>query len=553
MSARRCAAPGCREPVQQPSTGRPRRYHNDACRQRAYRKRHRRHKLSALFSSKSDEWSTPQDFFDEVSAEFGGFDLDVAATAQNAKCPVFFTREDDGLAQEWRGRCWMNPPHSDIAAWMKAWQASQTTAELVVCLVPSRTGTNGGASSRSAARLCSCAGVCASRAKNDAPFASAVVVFRNSETVTQLAAAGHLTVICVRFRMALSLYGRTRARLGAAEEPDALAPRTGGPARWLSNTTHRAAPASRNRARLRQHHSLPSNQSRGDSMTEQDRIEANLNEAKERTPKRSASTKRDACSSTATARTTWQGPQAFWSLSSTSTIQLLRLERLDYDTQEDWLAQPELGFDRSAYFRMIGGGVSRGVAQGAVEPFQIWNQQVDLVSGNRGDLVGTKDALEKHGRCPCGSCGWTDVQQREDPAGTSGAEDDEPAVGSGEEAVPERETEDTEPQREEAGEQRRLCQADPRAALPTVRDARGEAADSRVQSASGPLRADNVQARGVEEGMVAGLSEAGQFTITERVWALRVEHKHGLTCWTGEPPGPMGRTRSTAIPLPSRR
>ncbi len=71
------------------------------------------------------------------------FDLDVCATGENAKCDRFFTREDDGLAQAWTGRVWMNPPYGRmIGEWMrKAWESSQTTAELVVCLVPARTDT----------------------------------------------------------------------------------------------------------------------------------------------------------------------------------------------------------------------------------------------------------------------------------------------------------------------------------------------------------------------------------------------------------------------------
>lgn len=97
---------------------------------------------SVHFSSASDEWPTPQDFFDKCNAEFGPLDLDVCATAENAKCPRYFTKADDGLAQVWSGRVWMNPPYGrEIGAWMaKAWRSSQAGA-LVVCLVPARTDT----------------------------------------------------------------------------------------------------------------------------------------------------------------------------------------------------------------------------------------------------------------------------------------------------------------------------------------------------------------------------------------------------------------------------
>jgi len=48
---------------------------------------------SGMLSSKTDLWSTPQDFFDALDAEFH-FNTDVCATADNAKCKVFYSPED---------------------------------------------------------------------------------------------------------------------------------------------------------------------------------------------------------------------------------------------------------------------------------------------------------------------------------------------------------------------------------------------------------------------------------------------------------------------------
>ena len=74
---------------------------------------------SVHFSSATDLWATPQAFFDRLNAEFG-FELDVCATPDNAKCEKFFSKDDDGLAQRWLGVCWMNPPYGrEIGAWMK--------------------------------------------------------------------------------------------------------------------------------------------------------------------------------------------------------------------------------------------------------------------------------------------------------------------------------------------------------------------------------------------------------------------------------------------------
>ena len=56
----------------------------------------------ALFSSKTDEWSTPQHIFDALDAEFD-FNLDPCATDENHKCERYYTKEQDGLSQNWGG------------------------------------------------------------------------------------------------------------------------------------------------------------------------------------------------------------------------------------------------------------------------------------------------------------------------------------------------------------------------------------------------------------------------------------------------------------------
>ena len=57
---------------------------------------------SGLTSSNTDEWSTPQDLFDALDATFH-FTLDPCATPENAKCAKFYTKEQDGLKQDWGG------------------------------------------------------------------------------------------------------------------------------------------------------------------------------------------------------------------------------------------------------------------------------------------------------------------------------------------------------------------------------------------------------------------------------------------------------------------
>ena len=93
------------------------------------------------FSSATDLWSTPQHFFDKLDAEFH-FKTDVCAATGNAKCLYFFTKEDDGLSQQWSGVCWMNPPYGrEIGRWMRKAYESSLAGATVVCLVPARTDT----------------------------------------------------------------------------------------------------------------------------------------------------------------------------------------------------------------------------------------------------------------------------------------------------------------------------------------------------------------------------------------------------------------------------
>jgi len=97
-----------------------------------------------MFSSRSSEWETPQELFEELDRIFD-FTLDVCATPENAKVPSnYYTREDDGLTQDWGGhRCWMNPPYGrKIGGWVrKAYQESLKPDTIVVCLLPARTDT----------------------------------------------------------------------------------------------------------------------------------------------------------------------------------------------------------------------------------------------------------------------------------------------------------------------------------------------------------------------------------------------------------------------------
>ena len=135
---------------------------------------------AGMMSSNTDLWETPQDFFDELNMEFG-FDLDVCALPENAKCERYYTPKDDGLSMRWEGVCFMNPPYGrQIGRWVeKAYHAGRTGRATVVCLLPARTDTRWfqdyclkSNDLRFIRGRLKFGGV-----KNSAPFPSAVVVF----------------------------------------------------------------------------------------------------------------------------------------------------------------------------------------------------------------------------------------------------------------------------------------------------------------------------------------------------------------------------------------
>lgn len=139
---------------------------------------------TAMFSSQTDLWATPQAFFDTLNAEFH-FDLDVCATPENAKCEQYYSKQQDGLAQKWLGTCWMNPPYGrEIWKWVKkAHESANSEMATVVCLLPARTDTRwfhdyiyGKAEIRFVRGRLKFGD-----SQNSAPFPSMIAVFRPSE------------------------------------------------------------------------------------------------------------------------------------------------------------------------------------------------------------------------------------------------------------------------------------------------------------------------------------------------------------------------------------
>lgn len=140
-----------------------------------------------MFSSATDQWSTPQDFFDKLDSEFH-FTLDVAADETNHKCKRFFDKSVDGLSQPWHVSerenneiVWCNPPYGrEIGKWIEKAYKESLEGATVVMLLPARTDTKwfhdyiyGKAEIRFVRGRLKFGD-----SKNSAPFPSMVVIFR---------------------------------------------------------------------------------------------------------------------------------------------------------------------------------------------------------------------------------------------------------------------------------------------------------------------------------------------------------------------------------------
>lgn len=142
---------------------------------------------SGLMSSATDQWATPQDYFDLLNSEFQ-FDLDVCAQPWNAKCKKYISPEADALTMHWDGiNCFMNPPYGrEISQWMqKAFtEANRGGGRTVVCLVPARTDTKWWHDYAMKGEIRFIKGrlkfVSPNGTKDAAPFPSAVVIFRGN-------------------------------------------------------------------------------------------------------------------------------------------------------------------------------------------------------------------------------------------------------------------------------------------------------------------------------------------------------------------------------------
>jgi phage N-6-adenine-methyltransferase len=71
-----------------------------------------------LAQSDQNDWRTPRKYLDAAREVMGGIDLDPASSAEaneTVKATVFYTENDNGLGQSWKGKVWLNPPYGGEA------------------------------------------------------------------------------------------------------------------------------------------------------------------------------------------------------------------------------------------------------------------------------------------------------------------------------------------------------------------------------------------------------------------------------------------------------
>ena len=140
-----------------------------------------------MFSSKTDQWATPNDFFDKLNDEFH-FTLDPCADEFNHKCEKYYTKEIDGLSKIWfYETVFCNPPYGkEIGEWVKKcyWSAKMDHSTCVM-LIPARTDTkwfHDYIYNKPNVEIRFIKGrLKFGDSKNSAPFPSMVVIFRAKE------------------------------------------------------------------------------------------------------------------------------------------------------------------------------------------------------------------------------------------------------------------------------------------------------------------------------------------------------------------------------------
>ena len=103
--------------------------------------------MAVHYSSESAEWYTPAAIVERVILALTGIDLDPCSNSQeapNVPAAMHYTKADDGLAKDWAGKVYMNPPYGrEIAQWVDKLVAEHKAGRVTqaIALLPARTDT----------------------------------------------------------------------------------------------------------------------------------------------------------------------------------------------------------------------------------------------------------------------------------------------------------------------------------------------------------------------------------------------------------------------------
>lgn len=158
--------------------------------------------LSVFFSSATPEWNTPRQVVDRIIAVLGSVDLDPCSNSRaNPNIPArsHYTRQEDGLAQVWTGRVYMNPPYGrEIGSWVRKLHDAYQSGSVceAVALLPARTDTQWFRVLRPYPKCFVTGRLKFGEARNSAPFPSVVVYLGNrlSQFTAAFAALGDVYV-----------------------------------------------------------------------------------------------------------------------------------------------------------------------------------------------------------------------------------------------------------------------------------------------------------------------------------------------------------------------
>jgi hypothetical protein len=105
------------------------------------------HVMRVMGSSDSPEWYTPQEIIDLACQMFGTIDTDPCSNSHETPAVparTLYTKEDDGLAQTWIGKTYLNPPYgAEISKWTDKLVAEYKSGNVTeaLALLPARIDT----------------------------------------------------------------------------------------------------------------------------------------------------------------------------------------------------------------------------------------------------------------------------------------------------------------------------------------------------------------------------------------------------------------------------